>query len=197
MAGMAALKETDIKKVVALSTLSQLGVIMTTMGAGLWPLAFFHLLSHAYFKALLFITVGAIIHLSRDYQDLRKVRLVRNTCPTILAFRLGANLSLCGIPFSRGFFSKDACIELFVGGTRMGSLRIVFYLATALTAAYTARLLILCTRSQDRAFSSIWSNDRDPGILSSILGLFPLALIGGGILSWLLFSSPLNSPLSL
>lgn len=73
MAGFRALWELDIKKIVALSTLRQLGLIMATVGLGIYPLAFFHLLTHAYFKALLFISVGRIIHLSSDYQDLRKI----------------------------------------------------------------------------------------------------------------------------
>jgi NADH-ubiquinone oxidoreductase chain 5 len=114
MAGAAALYESDIKKVVALSTLSQLGVIILTLGGGHLVAAFFHLLSHAYFKALLFITVGAIIHRAGDFQDIRKTSISPTLFPLTLAFRLGANLSLCGLPFLSGFFSKDLCIELSV-----------------------------------------------------------------------------------
>jgi NADH-ubiquinone oxidoreductase chain 5 len=141
IAGLAALSEIDIKKIVALSTLRQLGVIMGTLGAQLPQIAFFHLLSHAYFKALLFITVGAIIHISSDYQDLRKVRLLPSACPTSFAFRVVANFRLCGLPFTRGFYSKDACIEIFrIRGSTL-PLNGVFYLATALTVAYTTRFI--------------------------------------------------------
>ena len=75
IAGASAIWEIDIKKIVALSTLSQLGLIVTTISLGAWRIAFIHLLSHAFFKALLFITVGNIIHLSEDYQDIRKAAL--------------------------------------------------------------------------------------------------------------------------
>ena len=73
MAGSAALFELDIKKVIALSTLRQLGVIFFSLGLGLPYLAFFHLIAHAYFKAILFIAAGVIIHRVKDYQDLRKM----------------------------------------------------------------------------------------------------------------------------
>ena len=115
LAGLAALQESDIKKIVALSTLSQLGVIVLTLGIGFLVRGYTHMVSHAFFKALLFITVGAIIHNCRDFQDLRKISVLRNYIPLTLAFRLGANLRLCGLPFTRGLYSKDLCIELSVG----------------------------------------------------------------------------------
>ncbi len=187
IAGLAAIVEIDIKKIVALSTLSQLGVIILSIGAGLTNVAYFHLLSHAYFKALLFITVGAIIHISSDYQDVRKISLIRNICPTTLRFNLAANLSLCGLPFTRGFFSKDSCIELFVRGSTVLPLSLVFYTATALTAAYSLRFVIIAFFSIPRSSVIIWRNDKDRFMLISIGGLFPLALIGGRFLLWTIF----------
>lgn len=114
IAGATALKELDIKKIVALSTLSQLGLMMTALGLGLYETAFFHLLTHAFFKALLFITVGNIIHLSRDFQDLRKIRLIEFCFPVSLSFSLVANRRLCGFPFLAGFYSKDLILELIL-----------------------------------------------------------------------------------
>jgi NADH-ubiquinone oxidoreductase chain 5 len=114
MAGASAIYETDIKKIVALSTLRQLGLIIAAIGAGLYEIAFFHILTHAYFKALLFITVGQMIHISRDYQDLRKIGLYASNFPVSLAFSIRANLSLCGLPFLAGFYSKDAIVELIL-----------------------------------------------------------------------------------
>ena len=105
IAGVSALIESDMKKIVALSTLRQLGLIIASVGLGLYLVAFTHLLAHAFFKALLFIAVGNIIHLSDDFQDLRKGGLTSYSRIS-LAFRGLANLSLCGLPFSRGFFSK-------------------------------------------------------------------------------------------
>jgi NADH-ubiquinone oxidoreductase chain 5 len=112
IAGISALWELDIKKIVALSTLSQVGLIITCIGLGFYDLALFHLLTHAFFKALLFITVGNIIHLSADFQDLRKIALSPSRLPTSLAFSLVANASLCGLPFIAGFYSKDLIFEL-------------------------------------------------------------------------------------
>ena len=153
IAGMAAMAEMDIKKIVALSTLRQLGVIITTLGAKLYKLAYFHILSHAFFKALLFITVGALIHISRDFQDLRKIRIFSSTTSTTLRFRLAANLSLCGMPFLRGFYSKDLCIEIFIISSQVSLATLIFYLATALTAAYTSRFIYLVYISNSRKTS--------------------------------------------
>ena len=196
IAGAAALFETDIKKIVALSTLSQLGVMMATLGAGLHLVAFLHLLAHAFFKALLFISVGSIIHLSRDYQDLRKVGASIKISPLTLSFCLLANLSLCGIPFCSGFYSKDMCIELFLTRTIHSPLSLVFFLATLLTCAYTARFLYIVSFLSSRNPTVLWINDKDEKILWAIIGLAPLALTGGGFLRWLLISSPIVIPLS-
>lgn len=150
MAGIRAMLELDMKKIVALSTLRQLGVIITTLGAKLYPVAFIHLLSHAYFKALLFIRVGSIIHLSSDFQDLRKASISPSLAPISLRFNLGANLSLCAIPFSRGFFSKDLCIELFISSPMHLNLRSMFIFASMLTAAYSIRLVLLRFNSSNK-----------------------------------------------
>ena len=114
-----------------------------TLGAGHFVAGYLHLISHAFFKALLFITIGAIIHLSNDYQDLRKIRLLGPRSSLTLSFSLLANLSLCGAPFSRGFFSKDLCIELVARAHTSNVIRLIFYVATGLTAAYTVRLICL------------------------------------------------------
>ena len=143
MAGLSALSEQDMKKIVALSTLRQLGLIIISLGAGLTQGGFFHLISHAFFKALLFLTVGAIIHRARDYQDTRKASILPARLPLTLAFSLRANLSLCGMPFMRGFYSKDYVIERM--GRQVNRMLVIgiLYLATALTAAYTARFVSL------------------------------------------------------
>lgn len=151
MAGLSALAEIDIKKIIALSTLRQLGVIIITLGTGAHVASYFHMLSHAFFKALLFIRIGAMIHMANDYQDLRKTRILPTTSPLTLAFSLGANLRLCGLPFLRGFYSKDLCIELEASGRFRLPLTLVFYMATGLTAAYTARLIRLVLVSSEKS----------------------------------------------
>lgn len=111
IAGVRALYEIDIKKVVALSTLSQLGIIICAIGLGLPKVAFFHLLAHAFFKAILFIGVGNTIHLSDSFQDLRQAGPLLRSSPATLGFIIVSNLRLCGVPFIAGFYSKDAIIE--------------------------------------------------------------------------------------
>ena len=111
IAGLAAIGEIDIKKVIALSTLRQLGVIILTLGLGSPKMAFFHLLSHAYFKAILFMCAGRVINTIKDYQDIRTIRRGHVASVKVLAIVIVANLSLCGFPFLSGFYSKDLILE--------------------------------------------------------------------------------------
>lgn len=110
---MGALREYDVKKVVALSTLRQLGVIILAIGLDFPVLAFFHLITHALFKALLFICTGLLIINHSHSQDLRIIGNLTNQTPIILASFRVANFSLCGFPFLRGFYRKDLIIENF------------------------------------------------------------------------------------
>merc|ERR1719299_199618 len=114
MAGCAAMLEIDIKKVIALSTLSQLGIIIIIIGAGAPILAYFHLLSHAFFKAILFICAGMIIHNIKDYQDIRKIGYRFFNMHFSISIIIIANISLCGLPFISGFYSKDFIIEIIL-----------------------------------------------------------------------------------
>merc|ERR1712240_75877 len=114
IAGTAAMLEIDIKKVIALSTLRQLGVMMTIIGAGKPLLAYLHLLSHAYFKAILFICAGIIIHNIKDYQDIRTMGGMYISMPKVSSIINVANIRLCGLPFIRGFYSKDLIIEIII-----------------------------------------------------------------------------------
>lgn len=185
IAGLAAIGEMDIKKVVALSTLSQLGVIICTLGAG-WPqVAFFHLILHAFFKAVLFIVVGYIIHRAADYQDMRIVGILPQRFPVLLAAFTGANLSLCGAPFTRGFFSKDMCIELIATTSGRVLLMLLFYVATLLTAAYSWRLakVVFLKRSLKRTID--FTEDTDHSSVRATFILFTLRIVGGAWLrSW-------------
>ena len=113
IARTSAIFEHDIKKIIALSTLRQLGIIIIALGLENPNLAFFHLITHALFKALLFICAGTIIHIEKNNQDIRLIgNLTRIHIRTTTFFNV-ANLSLCGIPFLAGFYSKDAILETF------------------------------------------------------------------------------------
>jgi NADH-ubiquinone oxidoreductase chain 5 len=107
-----AVYEYDLKKVIALSTLSQLGMMIFAISLGLYEVAFFHLLSHALFKALLFLCAGVLIHGVGGTQDIRYFGALAKSYPFISVCLNLANFSLCGIPFIAGFYSKDLIIEL-------------------------------------------------------------------------------------
>ena len=114
IAGITAMIEMDIKKIIALSTLRQLGIIILILGIGNPMLSFFHLLSHAFFKAMLFICAGIIIHNMKDYQDIRKIGIRHNNLNFCISIMMVANIRLCGLPFLRGFYSKDLIIEILI-----------------------------------------------------------------------------------
>merc|ERR1711902_60493 len=102
------------KKIIALSTLRQLGIMMIVLGIGNPILSFFHLISHAFFKAMLFICAGIIIHNIKDYQDIRKIGFSYINIHFCISIIIIANISLCGLPFLRGFYSKDFIIEIIL-----------------------------------------------------------------------------------
>lgn len=102
----------DIKKIIALSTLSQLRVIIFSLSHGLVSISFFHLVMHALFKALLFLTAGAVIHSLKGCQDIRRIGGCWRILPSRIVCMFIANCSLSGLPFIRGFYSKDIILDL-------------------------------------------------------------------------------------
>nr|UVF28365.1 NADH dehydrogenase subunit 5 [Mauritia arabica asiatica] len=148
MAGIGANYENDLKKVIALSTLSQLGVMMMSLGMGMPFLALFHLYTHALFKALLFLCAGMIIHNSSNTQDIRYMGLISKQAPLTIACMNIANLSLCGAPFLSGFYSKDLVLEISLFNPTSALMILLIFMATGMTAAYSFRL----------SFCSLWGN---------------------------------------
>ena len=190
LAGAAAIFEIDIKKVIALSTLSQLGVIIIILG-GLEPiLSFFHLLSHAYFKAILFICAGIIIHNIKDYQDIRKIRIILSNIPITIRVIIVANLSLCGLPFLRGFYSKDIILETIIISSIRLIIFIIMIIATFFTVAYSCRISFLLATSFTAKDCIYMSDDNDYLIIRGIIFLFPFSIIGGLNIIWSIFSFP-------
>lgn len=140
IAGIRAYYEVDIKKVVALSTLSQLGVIIFSLRLGFYSLAFFHLVSHALFKALLFIRVGCIIHNHCDWQDFRSIRGLWRKMPLSGGCVILAGIALSGLPFLGGFYSKDLVVERFLGGQLNWFVIFVVGVGLGTTLVYRIRL---------------------------------------------------------
>lgn len=141
ISGINANLEIDLKKIIALSTLRQLGVIIITISLGLIELAFFHLLSHALFKSLLFLCAGVFIHGIGDIQDIRDLGGVSMLVPVTSLYFLGCSLSLCGFPFLAGFYSKDIILENYFIINNIGYLfYITIIIRILLTGVYSTRL---------------------------------------------------------
>jgi len=113
MAGLGANFEFDLKRIIALSTLRQLGLIIITISIGLSSLAFFHLLTHALFTALLFVCAGGVIHSMGDSQDIRFIGGLSIYIPFTSSSLMVSNFVLCGKPFLAGFYSNDFILEMF------------------------------------------------------------------------------------
>ena len=107
-----ALQQNDVKKIIAYSTCSQLGYMVFTVGLGYYSVSFFHLCSHAFFKALLFLAAGSVIHTVSDNQDIRRMGGLSSKMPIAYSTFLVASVSLAGLPFLSGFFSKDLILEV-------------------------------------------------------------------------------------
>nr|YP_010049517.1 NADH dehydrogenase subunit 5 [Mirocaris indica]QPL15852.1 NADH dehydrogenase subunit 5 [Mirocaris indica] len=197
MAGLGANFETDLKKIIALSTLSQLGVMMGILAMGFPNLAFFHLLAHALFKALLFMCAGSIIHSVGDYQDIRVMGgLVKFMPVSVMSLNL-ANLALCGTPFLAGFYSKDLILEVAFASPINEVCFWLFVLATGLTVCYTFRLVYYTLSGEFNLGSLVSVSDEGSTMTYPMLGLGLGAIFGGAGLSWLMFPSPYMICLSL
>lgn len=190
MARVTALFEADFKKVVALSTLRQLGVIIITLSIGFVYIAFVHLLTHAIFKALLFICSGKIIHRVNDNQDIRKIGgLIFNIPVTGLIINL-ARIALCGVPFLSGFYSKDLIIERVIIEDTFYINYCIYLLIVGLSASYSFRLVNLGVVFEINQIRRSSSCEKDWVILSSKIGLVFISLIRGAILLWVLIPVP-------
>nr|UPL65436.1 NADH dehydrogenase subunit 5 [Henestaris halophilus] len=198
MSGLGACYEYDLKKIIALSTLSQLGLMMSILFIGYPMVSFFHLLSHAFFKALLFMCAGLIIHCMNNTQDIRFMGGMVNNIPYTSSCFGVANMSLCGLPFLSGFYSSDMIMEVISFNSFNLFIYTVLYLSVGLTAYYSVRLLYysmfnyLGTSVMSVYFEDIY-------MLLSNLFLMVLGVAFGGLMSWLIFSYPvfIMLPLSL
>nr|QNV11853.1 NADH dehydrogenase subunit 5 [Ancistrocerus parietum] len=178
MAGFVANFENDLKKIIALSTLSQLGLMMSILSLGEELLGFFHLIMHALFKSLLFMCSGMIIHLMMNNQDIRLMGGLIKFYPFLSSIFFFASLSLCGFPFLSGFYSKDLIMEFFLmSKMNLFSLMMIF-LSTIFTVSYSIRLLILVYLNNLNESSFLLKNE-DSFMLYSMMILFLYSIIGG------------------
>src|SRR5262249_57418681 len=145
MAGLIALVQTDIKRVIAYSTMSQIGYMFLGAGLGAYANGMFHLVTHAFFKALLFLAAGLVIHHLAGEQDIRKMGGLRRFMPQTWLMFLVGSLALVGVPPFAGFWSKDAILAsaLARGGSFGWILLVAGLLGAFLTGLYTFRLFFL------------------------------------------------------
>lgn len=179
LAGIRAITELDLKKVIALSTLSQLGLIIIRVGLGYPKLAFLHLLTHAMFKALLFICAGCIIHFHGHAQDIRQIGGISHQLPVTRSAICVSNLALCAVPFIAGFYSKDVILETLFFRPLSLVITIVALASTVFTGMYSTRLILMGVVSHQK--SPARSRFSEPIILP-ILSLSLGALFGGALI---------------
>jgi NADH-ubiquinone oxidoreductase chain 5 len=183
IAGLGANFEFDLKKIIALSTLSQLGLIMRILSLGFFKLAFFHLLTHALFKALLFMCAGAIIHNIKNSQDIRDMGYFSVYIPFTVSCLNIANLALCGFPFLAGFYSKDLILEIVLISYTNIFIFFLFFFSTGLTVSYSFRLFYYLFVLSINQSSINRVRDLRFVISKRMFGLLIFAIIGGSILN--------------
>nr|YP_011010635.1 NADH dehydrogenase subunit 5 [Halobates bryani]WPW47315.1 NADH dehydrogenase subunit 5 [Halobates bryani] len=189
MSGLGANFEFDLKKIIALSTLSQLGLMMSILFLGYPYLSYFHLLTHAFFKALLFLCAGLIIHVMNDTQDIRFMGGLTYQLPfTITCFCI-SNLSLCGFPYLSGFYSKDLILELMTFSGSNIFIYIIMYFSVGLTVSYSMRL-IYYTMSMHPNSYGCQSYMEDKLMNFSMIFLVMMSMFSGSLLMWMIFSTP-------
>nr|UGS80496.1 NADH dehydrogenase subunit 5 [Paracaecilius japanus] len=187
MSGLGAIFEYDLKKIIALSTLSQLGLMISTLCMGMYKFAFFHLLTHALFKSLLFMCAGYIIHGMNDCQDIRFMGGIIHQSPMLGCYFNISNLSLCGMPFLAGFYSKDLILEKIFMNTGNYFILFLYFVATFFTVVYTFRLIYMSMINPLKLNSYYCLNDNDFIMLGFMMFMQMWVIIGGCLLTWTLF----------
>nr|ALO71151.1 NADH deshydrogenase subunit 5 [Subcoccinella vigintiquattuorpunctata] len=190
MSGLGANFEYDLKKIIALSTLSQLGFMMSILSLGGWIMAFYHLLIHALFKALLFMCAGNIIHSMQNCQDIRFMGGLFKNMPLTISYFNISNLSLCGFPFFSGFYSKDLIVEFVSMNYLNLFVYFIFYFSIGLTVSYSFRLTYFSVIGLMN-FSSLNMIYEDSLIMLKSMGfMLFVTLFSGSLLMWMIFDIP-------
>nr|WIF29456.1 NADH dehydrogenase subunit 5 [Mesechinus hughi miodon] len=195
---MCALTQNDIKKIIAFSTSSQLGLMMVTIGINQPYMAFLHICTHAFFKAMLFMCSGSIIHNMKDEQDIRKMGAIYKTLPLTSTALIIGNMALTGIPFLSGFYSKDLIIEAINTSYTNAWALTMTLMATSMTAVYSTRMIIMILLNKPRYNSMITMNENNINLNNSIKRLMIGSIFAGFMLTHYItpmYIPPMTMPL--
>lgn len=186
-AALVGLVQTDIKRVIAYSTCSQLGYMFMACGASAYSIALFHLVTHAFFKAVLFLGAGSVIHAMSGEQSMLKMGGLARKIPITYTFMWIGSLALAGIPFFAGFYSKDLIIESVA---KWGTFpHVISLLVAGLTAFYSWRLIMMVFHGKSKASPEVQHHVHE----SSFVMLFPIAVLSiGAVCAGYFFMKPLK-----
>ena len=181
--GTTALVQTDIKKVLAYSTVSQLGYMFLALGTGAFVAAVFHLVTHAFFKGLLFLGSGSVIHGMHEEQDMHKMGGLRSHMPQTFATFLAGSAALSGLPLMSGYFSKDEILAVtFASGGVYLVLWLIGLITAAITAYYTWRMVALTFFGEERFKADGVHPHESPLVMTAPLMILAVLSVGGGML---------------